>query len=61
MFYNAYHKNLRGKGTFVSESERMEFREFLQFCIERLKAGMTEEEIFAAWKVANDIKMREAG
>lgn len=33
----------------MSEIERMEFREFLQFCIERLKAGMTEEEIFAAW------------
>lgn len=38
----------------------MEFREFLQFCIERLKAGQSEEEIFKAWKEAGDTKVPKA-
>ena len=39
----------KGKGTLVSDQDRQEFREYLQFCIDRLKAGMTEDEIFADW------------
>ena len=67
MFYNPFHTERKweteskGKGNFMSDQDRQEFREFLQFCIAGLKAGMSEDDIFTAWKVANDIKLREAG
>lgn len=48
------------KGNFVSDHDRQEFREYLQFCIEGLKAGMTEDEIFAAW-LAGEASVPKAG
>ena len=66
MCYNQNHTEWKqvteskGKGNFVSDQDRQEFREYLQFCIDRLKAGMTEEEIFAAW-LAGEAGASKAG
>lgn len=66
MFYNPFHTERKqvteskGKGNFVSDHDRQEFREYLQFCVEGLKAGMTEDEIFAAW-LAGETEVPEAG
>lgn len=66
MFYNPFYTERKqvteskGKGNFVSDHDRQEFREYLQFCIEGLKAGMTEDEIFAAW-LAGETEIPKAG
>lgn len=66
MCYNQNHTEWKqvaeskGKGTLVSDQDRQEFREYLQFCIEGLKAGMTEDEIFAAW-LAGETSVPKAG